>query len=69
LCLSVCILDPAVLYAPIEKIRDAVYDVIDKNNGHPAYVFNLGHGIYPDINPDHVTALIDAVHEYKVVTA
>ncbi len=29
----------------------------------PGHVFNLGHGITPDIDPDHVTALVEAVHE------
>ena len=29
-------------------------------NGH---VFNLGHGIHPDVNPEHATALVEAVHE------
>ncbi len=28
--------------------------------------FNLGHGIHPDVNPDHATALVEAVHELGV---
>ena len=29
----------------------------------PGHVFNLGHGIHPDVDPDHVRAFVDAVHE------
>ena len=29
----------------------------------PGHVFNLGHGVTPDIDPDHVGACVDAVHE------
>ena len=55
-------LDPAVLYASPDKIRYAVEDVLkDYGHGH-GHVFNLGHGIHPQINPDHVSAMVDAVH-------
>jgi uroporphyrinogen decarboxylase len=56
-------LDPAMLYANPDKIRSEVSDLLadfGHGNGH---VFNLGHGIHPEINPDHVKALVDAVHE------
>ncbi len=56
-------LDPAVLYESPEMIRQEVAKVLEsfgKGNGH---VFNLGHGISPDVNPDHVLVLVDAVHE------
>jgi uroporphyrinogen decarboxylase len=56
-------LDPCVLYASPERIRKEVGDVLGSfgvGNGH---VFNLGHGIHPQVNPDHVAALINAVHE------
>ncbi len=56
-------LDPAMLYANPDKIRSEVADLLadfGHGNGH---VFNLGHGIHPEINPDHVKALVDAVHE------
>ncbi len=29
----------------------------------PGHVFNLGHGIHPDVNPEHAAALVEAVHE------
>jgi uroporphyrinogen decarboxylase len=56
-------LDPAVLYASPDVIRKKVGDVLaafGKGSGH---VFNLGHGITPDVDPEHAGALINAVHE------
>jgi uroporphyrinogen decarboxylase len=56
-------LDPAVLYASPDVIRRKVGDVLaafGKGSGH---VFNLGHGITPDVDPEHAGALINAVHE------
>jgi len=56
-------LDPSSLYASPETIRGKVRDVLaDYGHGHK-HIFNLGHGILPDINPDHVTAMIDEVHK------
>ena len=56
-------LDPCALYASPDSIRREVADILagyGHGNGH---VFNLGHGITPDIDPEHVTALVEAVHE------
>ena len=56
-------LDPAVLNASPEKIRSAVGDVLEDYGLGPGHIFNLGHGITPGINPDHVKVLVDSVHE------
>ena len=56
-------LDPAVLYATPEVIREKVGDVLAKFGHGPGHVFNLGHGITPDVNPEHAGALVTAVHE------
>ncbi|MDD3517127.1 MAG: uroporphyrinogen decarboxylase [Chromatiales bacterium] len=56
-------LDPAVLYARPERIRDQVAKVLADYGQGSGHVFNLGHGIHQHIDPDHVTALVDAVHE------
>jgi uroporphyrinogen decarboxylase len=56
-------LDPAVLHARPETIRAEVQRTLDSFGPHPGHVFNLGHGITPDVNPDRLGALIDAVHE------
>ncbi len=56
-------LDPATLREPPEAIRQGVADVLASYGHGPGHVFNLGHGITPDIDPDHVAVLVDAVHE------
>ena len=56
-------LDPATLRAAPEVIRAGVADVLASYGNGPGHVFNLGHGITPDIDPEHLGVLIDAVHE------
>ena len=59
-------LDPAILYASPERIRSAVAEVLADFGSGPGHVFNLGHGVTPGVNPDHVKVLVDAVHELSV---
>lgn len=56
-------LDPCVLYTPPTVIRREVGRVLEAYGPHPGHVFNLGHGIHPDVDPDHVSVMIEAVHE------
>ncbi len=56
-------LDPSVLYASPDRIRDEVARVLDSYGSGPGHVFNLGHGIHQYINPDHVAVMVDAVAE------
>lgn len=56
-------LDPATLRESPEVIRQGVADTLASYGNGPGHVFNLGHGITPDIKPEHLGALIDAVHE------
>ena len=56
-------LDPSVLYASPEIIRREVSHVLDSFGKGHGHVFNLGHGITPDVNPDHAAAMITAVHD------
>lgn len=56
-------LDPAALAAPPEVIRAEVAAVLESYGRGPGHVFNLGHGITPDIDPENVRVLVDAVHE------
>ena len=56
-------LDPAVLYAPPAAIREQVGRVLASYGAGPGHVFNLGHGIHPDVPPEHAGAMVDAVHE------
>jgi uroporphyrinogen decarboxylase len=58
-------LDPSVLLADQKVIRREVSETLNsfgQGNGH---VFNLGHGITPDVDPDHLSALISAVREFS----
>jgi uroporphyrinogen decarboxylase len=56
-------LDPATLRESPEVIRQGVADTLASYGKGPGHVFNLGHGITPDIDPEHLGALVDAVHE------
>jgi len=56
-------LDPSVLYAPPAAIREQVGRVLASYGEGPGHVFNLGHGIHPDVPPEHAGAMVDAVHE------
>ena len=56
-------LDPATLRESPDKIRQGVADVLESYGTGPGHVFNLGHGITPDIDPEHLGVLVDAVHE------
>ena len=56
-------LDPSVLLATPEVIRAQAAATLDSYGAGTGHVFNLGHGITPDVNPDHLAALIDAVAE------
>ncbi|MBW5291229.1 MAG: Uroporphyrinogen III decarboxylase [Candidatus Ruthia sp. Asou_11_S2] len=58
-------LDPCVLYASPEKIREEVKKILSQFQGDTGHVFNLGHGISPDVNPEHMKVLVDAVHEFS----
>ena len=56
-------LDPCVLYASPDKIREEVGQVLTQFGTGEGHVFNLGHGIHPQVDPEHVGVLVDAVHE------
>jgi uroporphyrinogen decarboxylase len=56
-------LDPSALYAPPDRIRERVAQVLASYGHGPGHVFNLGHGIHQDVPPDHALAMIEAVHE------
>ena len=56
-------LDPAALFASAEGLRREVDAVLTEAGAAPGHIFNLGHGIWPDTDPDAVARLIDYVHE------
>lgn len=58
-------LDPAILLAPWEVIEERAKAILDQGMAQPGYIFNLGHGVFPQVNPDTLTRLTNFVHEYS----
>lgn len=56
-------LDPVVLLTSKECIKEQVKQVLESFGFGSGHVFNLGHGITPDVPPEHVAAMVEAVHE------
>ncbi|NP_001412795.1 uroporphyrinogen decarboxylase isoform 4 [Mus musculus] len=57
-------LDPCALYASEEEIGRLVQQMLD-DFGPQRYIANLGHGLYPDMDPERVGAFVDAVHKHS----
>jgi len=60
-------LDPSILYAEPSVIEREVERVLAEFGHGSGHVFNLGHGVHPQIEPDHVKAMVDAVHRLSPV--
>jgi uroporphyrinogen decarboxylase len=56
-------MDPVSIYADLPVLKQRVADILRAADGRPGHIFNLGHGVMPDMNPDHVKAVVDFVHE------
>ncbi len=56
-------LDPLSLLADLPTLKERTADVLHQADGHPGHIFNLGHGVMPEVPPDHVKALVQMVHE------
>lgn len=56
-------MDPTVLYASPERVREEVATVLESYGHGTGHVFNLGHGVHPEIDPECVKAFIDGVVE------
>ncbi|MFW6202501.1 MAG: uroporphyrinogen decarboxylase [Gemmatimonadota bacterium] len=61
-------LDPAALLAGREAALEKTREVLERAGGRPGHIFNLGHGILPDTDPDVVRAVVDFVHEFTAAT-
>ena len=63
-------MDPAIMATDAETIRREVASILagfgQHDNPGSGHVFNLGHGITPNITPENVAALVDAVHELSI---
>ncbi|WP_026052546.1 uroporphyrinogen decarboxylase [Gayadomonas joobiniege] len=60
-------MDPNTLYAPAHVIREEVQLILDSYGSGPGHVFNLGHGITPDVKPENAEAFIKAVTELSPI--
>ncbi|MCZ6790042.1 MAG: uroporphyrinogen decarboxylase [Chloroflexi bacterium] len=56
-------LDPTMLLAPFQVTREGARDILEMAGGRPGHIFNLGHGVLPDTNPDDLARLVEFVHE------
>ena len=59
-------LDPAVLLGPWERAESAALDILARADGRPGHIFNLGHGVLPDTDPDMLGRLTQLVQERTV---
>ena len=59
-------LDPSALFAPPDTLRAETLRVLDSFGAGSGHVFNLGHGITPDVDPERVAVLVDTVRNYAV---
>jgi uroporphyrinogen decarboxylase len=59
-------LDPSALYAPPDVLRAEALRVLDSYGPGSGHVFNLGHGITPEVDPERVALLVETVQSYEV---
>ncbi|MET7396216.1 uroporphyrinogen decarboxylase [Dactylosporangium sp. NPDC005572] len=55
-------LDPAVLFAPWEVVEQEARRVLAEGAKAPGHIFNLGHGVLPETDPDVLTRLVELIH-------
>jgi uroporphyrinogen decarboxylase len=62
-------LDPAICFASEDAISTEVRNILEKNGGHPGHIFNLGHGVLPETNPQVLERIVEQVHSYPLNSA
>ena len=62
-------MDPVSIYAELPVLKERVHDVLKSAGGKPGHIFNLGHGVMPDMKPEHVKAVVEFVHELGATSA
>lgn len=58
-------LDPAILLAPWNVIEQRAQDILDQGMAEDGFIFNLGHGVFPSVDPDVLKRLTTFVHDYS----
>jgi uroporphyrinogen decarboxylase len=61
-------LDPAILLSPWNVIEERTKAILDQGMKSPNFIFNLGHGVFPEVNPDTLKRLTAFVHEYSATS-
>ncbi|TWI56235.1 uroporphyrinogen decarboxylase [Halalkalibacter nanhaiisediminis] len=59
-------LDPAILLSPWNVIEERTKAILDQGMQSPNFIFNLGHGVFPEVNPDTLKRLTAFVHDYSM---
>jgi uroporphyrinogen decarboxylase len=62
-------LDPALLLGPWTRVEAATLAILDEAGGRPGHIFNLGHGVLPETNPDDLGRLVELVHARTAAVA
>jgi uroporphyrinogen decarboxylase len=62
-------LDGAVLLGPWERVEAGAREVLERAAGRPGHIFNLGHGVLPETDPERLGRLVSLVHERTMVAA
>ncbi|HEX7538393.1 MAG TPA: uroporphyrinogen decarboxylase [Dermatophilaceae bacterium] len=60
-------LDPALLFAPWPALEKVVRSIVAEGAQAPGHIFNLGHGVLPDTDPEVLTRVVNLVHELSAV--
>jgi uroporphyrinogen decarboxylase len=58
-------LEPAALLGPWERVEYAAFDVLRRAGGRAGHIFNLGHGVLPQTDPDVLARLAELVRSYR----
>ncbi|MGM9954222.1 MAG: uroporphyrinogen decarboxylase [Peribacillus sp.] len=58
-------LDPAILLSSWDIIEERAKQILDQGMQQDGYIFNLGHGVFPDVNPETLKKLTAFIHEYS----
>ncbi|MDT1120915.1 uroporphyrinogen decarboxylase [Bacillus altitudinis] len=58
-------LDPTILLSPWEVIEERAAAILDQGMKSDQFIFNLGHGVFPDVSPDTLKKLTDFIHDYS----
>ncbi len=58
-------LDPSLLLAPPELLKERAGEILDASGGKTGFIFNLGHGVFPEVKEQALKTLTDFVHDYS----